>query len=58
MAARTGQEYLNGLQEQAREIYLDNQRVEDVTTFPGLANGAAEERKEKRKKRQERRKER
>ena len=40
MAARTGQEYLNGLQEQAREIYLDNQRVEDVTTFPGLANGA------------------
>ena len=40
MAARTGQEYLKGLKEQRREIYLDNQRVDDVTIFPGLANGA------------------
>ena len=40
MPARTGEEYLKGLREQPREIYLDNQRVEDVTSFPGLANGA------------------
>ena len=40
MPARTGQEYLTGLKEQPREIYLGGQRVEDVTTFPGLANGA------------------
>jgi 4-hydroxyphenylacetate 3-monooxygenase len=40
MPARTGAEYLKGLQEQPREIYLGGQRVEDVTTFPGLANGA------------------
>jgi 4-hydroxyphenylacetate 3-monooxygenase len=40
MPARTGAEYLKGLKEQPREIYLGGQRVEDVTTFPGLANGA------------------
>lgn len=40
MPARTGQEYLKGLQEQPREVYLGDQQVEDVTTFPGLANGA------------------
>src|SRR5256884_4555796 len=40
MPARTGKEYLAGLREQRREIYLGGQRVEDVTAFPGLANGA------------------
>ncbi|HEY7650871.1 MAG TPA: 4-hydroxyphenylacetate 3-monooxygenase, oxygenase component [Methylomirabilota bacterium] len=40
MPARTGKDYLAGLREQPREIYLAGQRVEDVTTFPGLANGA------------------
>ncbi len=40
MPARTGQEYLAGLKEQPREVYLGGQRVTDVTTFPGLANGA------------------
>jgi 4-hydroxyphenylacetate 3-monooxygenase len=39
MPARTGQEYVKGLQEQEREVWLDGQRVRDVTTHPGLANG-------------------
>jgi 4-hydroxyphenylacetate 3-monooxygenase len=38
--ARTGKDYLAGLREQPREIYLGGQRVTDVTTFPGLASGA------------------
>ena len=41
MPARTGQQYLKGLQEQSREIHMDGQRVEDVTSFPGLERGAA-----------------
>jgi 4-hydroxyphenylacetate 3-monooxygenase len=40
MSARTGEEYLNGLKAQPREIWLDGRQVDDVTTFPGLANGA------------------
>ncbi len=40
MAARTGAEYLAGLKEQEREIWLDGRRIDDVTEFPGLANGA------------------
>lgn len=40
MPARTGAEYLTGLKEQEREIWMDGRRVEDVTKFPGLANGA------------------
>ena len=40
MPARTGNEYLAGLQEQPREIWLDGKRIPDATTFPGLANGA------------------
>jgi 4-hydroxyphenylacetate 3-monooxygenase len=40
MPARTGKDYLAGLREQPREVYLGGQRVEDVTAFPGLANGA------------------
>src|SRR5438128_4517146 len=39
MPARTGTEYLKGLQEQEREIWLRGERVKDVTTHPGLANG-------------------
>ncbi|MGH7389370.1 MAG: 4-hydroxyphenylacetate 3-monooxygenase, oxygenase component [Candidatus Rokuibacteriota bacterium] len=39
MPARTGAEYIKGLQEHEREIWLDGQRVADVTTHPGLANG-------------------
>lgn len=40
MPARTGAEYLAGLKRQQREIWMDGRRVEDVTEFPGLANGA------------------
>ena len=40
MPARTGAEYLAGLQQQQREIWMDGRRVKDVTEFPGLANGA------------------
>ena len=40
MPARTGAEYLDGLKRQQREIWMDGRRVEDVTEFPGLANGA------------------
>jgi len=39
MAARTGQQYINGLKEQEREIWLGGERVRDVTTHPGLAGG-------------------
>ncbi len=40
MPARTGREYLNGLREQDREVWLQGQRVKDVTRHPGLAGGA------------------
>ncbi|HET7881574.1 MAG TPA: 4-hydroxyphenylacetate 3-monooxygenase, oxygenase component [Acetobacteraceae bacterium] len=40
MPARTGRQYLNGLREQEREIWLRGERVKDVTTHPGLAGGA------------------
>src|SRR5438445_1598181 len=39
MAARTGAEYIKGLQEQEREVWLRGERVKDVTRHPGLANG-------------------
>jgi len=40
MPARTGQEYINGLKEHPREVWIDGERVEDVTTHPALRNGA------------------
>src|SRR5438093_870037 len=40
MPARTGEQYIKGLQQQEREIWLGGERVKDVTTHPGLANGA------------------
>ncbi|HVC54553.1 MAG TPA: 4-hydroxyphenylacetate 3-monooxygenase, oxygenase component [Stellaceae bacterium] len=39
MPARTGQQYINGLREQQREVWLGGERVRDVTTHPGLAGG-------------------
>ena len=39
MAARTGQQYINGLKEQEREVWIGGERVRDVTTHPGLAGG-------------------
>src|SRR6266566_729021 len=39
MPARTGQEYVTGLQERPREVWIDGERVKDVTTHPALRNG-------------------
>jgi 4-hydroxyphenylacetate 3-monooxygenase len=39
MAARTGAEYIKGLQAQECEVWMRGERVKDVTTHPGLANG-------------------
>jgi 4-hydroxyphenylacetate 3-monooxygenase len=39
MAARTGQQYIDGLREQEREVWLGGERVRDVTTHKGLAGG-------------------
>jgi 4-hydroxyphenylacetate 3-monooxygenase len=39
MPARTGQEYVKGLQEQPREIWLRGERIDDVTTHAALRNG-------------------
>src|SRR5919197_3747535 len=39
MGARTGRQYIDGLQDQQRDVWLRGERVKDVTTHPGLANG-------------------
>jgi 4-hydroxyphenylacetate 3-monooxygenase len=39
MPARTGRQYINGLREQERQVWLGGERVKDVTTHPGLAGG-------------------
>src|SRR5216683_7945075 len=39
MGARTGRQYITGLQDQEREVWLRGERVKDVTAHPGLANG-------------------
>jgi 4-hydroxyphenylacetate 3-monooxygenase len=39
MPARTGQQYIDGLRAQEREIWLGGERVRDVTRHPGLAGG-------------------
>ncbi len=39
MPARTGRQYIKGLQDQEREVWLRGERVKDVTAHPGLANG-------------------
>src|SRR5437660_10206391 len=39
MPARTGQDYIKGLKEQEREIWLGGERIKDVTTHPGLHHG-------------------
>jgi 4-hydroxyphenylacetate 3-monooxygenase len=40
MPARTGAEYLAGLRERQTEVWMRGERVADVTSHPGLANGA------------------
>src|SRR5712675_801344 len=39
MPARTGQQYIDGLRAQEREVWLGGERVRDVTTQKGLAGG-------------------
>lgn len=39
MPARTGQAYITGLKERPREVWIDGERVPDVTTHPALRNG-------------------
>jgi 4-hydroxyphenylacetate 3-monooxygenase len=40
MTARTGAQYLAGLRQRRVEVWMNGQRVDDVTSHPGLANGA------------------
>ncbi len=40
MPARTGQQYISGLKDRPREVWLDGERVKDVTAHPALRNGA------------------
>ncbi len=40
MAARTGSQFLEGLRKTKREIWLDSERIGDVTTHPKLRGGA------------------
>jgi aromatic ring hydroxylase len=39
MAARTGEAYITGLKEHPREVWIDGEQVQDVTTHPALRNG-------------------
>ena len=39
MPIRTGQEYIDGLKEHPREVWICGERVKDVTTHPALKNG-------------------
>ena len=39
MPARTGQDYIRGLREQPREVWIDGERVKDVTTHPAFRGG-------------------
>ena len=40
MGARTGAQFLEGLRKTRREIWVDGERVDDVTVHPKLAGGA------------------
>ena len=39
MPARTGAQFITGLQENPPNIYINGKKVEDVTTYPGFRNG-------------------
>ena len=41
MGARTGEEFLKGLRSRGREIWLGDERVDDVTEHPAFAGAAA-----------------
>ncbi|MEU2778171.1 4-hydroxyphenylacetate 3-hydroxylase N-terminal domain-containing protein [Streptomyces sp. NPDC007162] len=40
MPARTGQQYLDGLRRSKRELWLGNERVDDIVDHPALSGGA------------------
>jgi len=40
MGARTGSQFLEGLRKTKREIWVDGERIDDVTTHPKLRGGA------------------
>lgn len=40
MSARTGEEFLKGLQARPREVWVGGERVDDVTTHPAMAGPA------------------
>ena len=40
MGARTGQQFLEGLQRQPRRVYVDGERIADVTQHPALIGAA------------------
>jgi aromatic ring hydroxylase len=40
MAARTGEQFLEGLRGDKRELWLGSERIDDATTHPALAGGA------------------
>ena len=39
MPVRTGAEYIAGLRENQPEVYLNGERVKEVTAHPALSNG-------------------
>ena len=39
MPARSGQDYIRGLQAHPREVWIRGERVDDVTTHPAFQNG-------------------
>ena len=39
MPARTGKQYIDGLKDRPREVWIRGELVRDVTTYPGLRNG-------------------
>ncbi len=39
MPVRTGTEYIKGLKDRPREVWIDGERVNDVTAHPALRNG-------------------
>ena len=45
MAARTGAEYIKGLQAQECEVWRRGERVKDVTTIPVSRTGCARSRR-------------
>src|SRR5215467_5307917 len=40
MGARTGEQFLQGLRSTKRQLWLEGERVDDVTAHPALAGGA------------------